>query len=89
MARFSLIDSRSIPSICGVMLTPRLLRSTDRGIFNTVNAQRSDVTVSFDDIFYLRPRIITVADGSTEMIPITHELLSQYVGTSREIIARN
>jgi CRP/FNR family cyclic AMP-dependent transcriptional regulator len=28
-------------------------------------------------------------DGSTEMIPITHELLSQYVGTSREIITQH
>ena len=25
-------------------------------------------------------------DGSTEMMPFTHELLSQYVGTSREIV---
>ena len=25
-------------------------------------------------------------DGSTQMIPFTHELLSQYVGTSREIV---
>jgi CRP/FNR family transcriptional regulator len=25
-------------------------------------------------------------DGSVQMIPVTHELLSQYVGTSREII---
>lgn len=28
-------------------------------------------------------------DGSTEMIPLTHELLSQYVGTSREIITQH
>jgi CRP/FNR family transcriptional regulator len=26
------------------------------------------------------------ADGSVEMMPLTHELLSQYVGTSREIV---
>ena len=26
------------------------------------------------------------ADGTTEMMPFTHELLSQYVGTSREIV---
>jgi len=25
-------------------------------------------------------------DGSVQMIPFTHELLSQYVGTSREIV---
>jgi TonB-dependent receptor len=41
------------------------LRNIDRGLFNTTNAQRTGVTVSFDDIFYLRPRVITVADGAT------------------------
>ena len=25
-------------------------------------------------------------DGSTRMVPFTHEMLSQYVGTSREIV---
>ena len=29
-----------------------------------------------------------VEDGSVQMIPFTHELLSQYVGTSREIVIR-
>lgn len=28
----------------------------------------------------------TIADDSVQMIPFTHELLSQYVGTSREIV---
>ncbi|MFM1746774.1 MAG: hypothetical protein RLZZ188_440 [Verrucomicrobiota bacterium] len=41
------------------------LRNMDRGLFNNTNAQRAGVTVSFDDIFYLRPRVITVADGAT------------------------
>jgi CRP/FNR family cyclic AMP-dependent transcriptional regulator len=27
-------------------------------------------------------------DGSTQMMPLTHELLSQYVGTSREIVTQ-
>jgi len=26
------------------------------------------------------------SDGSVRMIPLTHELLSQYVGTSREVV---
>jgi CRP/FNR family transcriptional regulator, cyclic AMP receptor protein len=26
------------------------------------------------------------ADGTVQMIPITHEVLSQYVGTSREVV---
>ncbi len=42
-----------------------VLRGFDRGFFNTVNAQRSGVTVSFDEIFYLRPNVITVTDGAT------------------------
>ncbi len=41
------------------------LRNMDRGLFNTTNAQRTGVTVSFDDIFYLRPRVITVTEGAT------------------------
>ena len=42
-----------------------VLRGFDRGFFNTVNAQRTGVTVSFSDIFYLRPNVITVTDGTT------------------------
>jgi len=42
-----------------------VLRGFDRGFFNTVNAERSGVTVSFSDIFYLRPQVITVTDGVT------------------------
>ncbi len=41
------------------------LRNIDRGLFNTTTAQRNGVTVSFDDIFYLRPRVLTVTDGTT------------------------
>jgi TonB-dependent receptor len=41
------------------------LRNMDRGLFNNTTAQRTGVTVSLDDIFYLRPRMITVSDGVT------------------------
>jgi iron complex outermembrane recepter protein len=34
------------------------------GYFNNVQARRQGVTISFDDIYYLRPRVITVTDGS-------------------------
>jgi TonB-dependent receptor len=37
----------------------------DRGFFQGVNTQRTGVTVSFDEIFYLRPRVIAVTDGAT------------------------
>ncbi|MES2697322.1 MAG: carboxypeptidase regulatory-like domain-containing protein, partial [Verrucomicrobiota bacterium] len=40
-------------------------RDTDQGYFRIVNMQRTAVTIAFDDIFYLRPRQITVSDGAT------------------------
>ena len=41
------------------------IRDQGKGFFNSVTAVRSNVTVSFDDIFYLRPRTIAVTDGTT------------------------
>lgn len=35
-------------------------RDTDQGYFRIVNMQRTGVTIAFDDIFYLRPREISV-----------------------------
>jgi len=40
-------------------------RSTDKGFFNQVVSTRQNVTVAYDDIFYLRPGTITVTDGTT------------------------
>ncbi len=40
-------------------------RSADKGFFNQVVSTRQNVTVAFDDIFYLRPNRITVTDGTT------------------------
>ena len=40
-------------------------RDTDQGYFRVVNMTRTGVTINFDDIFYLRPRTITVTDGAT------------------------
>ncbi|MBI5692494.1 MAG: carboxypeptidase regulatory-like domain-containing protein [Verrucomicrobia bacterium] len=39
-------------------------RAVDKGYFSTATAQRSNVTVSFADIFYLRPNSITVTDAA-------------------------
>jgi TonB-dependent receptor len=39
-------------------------RDEYRGFFNSSQARRTGVTVSFDDIFYLRPNRITVTDGA-------------------------
>jgi len=40
-------------------------RSADKGYFNQVVSTRQNVTVAFDEIFYLRPARITVTDGAT------------------------
>lgn len=52
-------------------------RDTDQGYFRVVNAQRTGVTINFDDIFYLRPRQITVTDGATGA-PVNPWALSTY-----------
>ncbi len=40
------------------------VRSADKGWFRAAQASRTGVTVSFDDIFYLRPGRITVTDAA-------------------------
>ena len=40
-------------------------RDIDRGFFGALTARRSNVTVAFDDLFYLRPRSISVLDGAS------------------------
>ena len=40
-------------------------RNLDKGRFASTLARRTGVTVSFDEIFYLRPNVITVTDGVT------------------------
>ncbi len=52
-------------------------RDTDQGYFRIVNMQRTNVTIAFDDIFYLRPRTIRVTDGTTGA-PIDPFALSTY-----------
>lgn len=44
-------------------------RATDKGYFSDATAQRTGVTLAFDDIFYLRPNRITVTDtnGTTPL----------------------
>ena len=40
-------------------------RDLEKGMFGGATARRTGVTVSFSDIFYLRPGTITVTDGAT------------------------
>ncbi|HUR59733.1 MAG TPA: TonB-dependent receptor [Opitutaceae bacterium] len=44
------------------------LRNMGKGFFASVTATRPNVTISFDDIFYLRPGRITVRDGTTNAL---------------------
>ncbi len=40
------------------------VRDIDKRIFNNTQARRTDVTVAFDDMFYLRPNRITVTNAA-------------------------
>ena len=55
-------------------------RDIDKGYFQSATTSRANVTVAFSDIFYLRPRTITVKDGPTGA-PIDPYSLSSYVLT--------
>jgi iron complex outermembrane receptor protein len=59
-----------------------VLRGIDRGFFNTVTAQRTNVTVAFDQIFYLRPGVITVTDGTTGAPVDPYNLSTYAMGTT-------
>ena len=56
-------------------------RDVDKGYFNGASTQRANVTVAFADIFYLRPRVITVKDGTTGA-PVDPYSLGSYVLSS-------
>lgn len=50
---------------------------TEQGYFRNVTMQRSNVTIAFKDIFYLRPNEITVRDGPTGAL-VDPYVLSSY-----------
>ncbi len=62
----------------GYSHSTNLLRDSSRGYFGTSTARRTGVTVAFDEIFYLRPGVITVTDGATGA-PVDPYRLSNYV----------
>ena len=43
-------------------------RDRDKGFFQSATARRSGLTISFDDIFYLRPGRITVTDAAGQPV---------------------
>ncbi|MEY2880512.1 MAG: hypothetical protein RLZZ15_2892, partial [Verrucomicrobiota bacterium] len=49
----------------GWSLSTSEIRDAGKGFFNSVTATRTGLTIAFDDIFYLRPRTITVTDPAT------------------------
>ncbi len=55
-----------------------------RGFFNNSTARRTGVTVNFDDMFYLRPRVISVFDGTTGA-PLDPYNLANYSLTSASL----
>ena len=52
-------------------------RDIDTGFFNNSTVRRSNLTIQFSDIFYLRPGVITVADGTTGA-PLNPYVLSSF-----------
>jgi TonB-dependent receptor len=56
-------------------------RDVARGILRNSVAQRTNVTINFDEIFYLRPNRITVTDGTTGA-PVDPYNLNNYTLTS-------
>ena len=61
----------------GLSRSGRFNQNFDRGSFSAATARRSNVTIAFDDIFYLRPSRITVTDGSTGA-PVDPSSISTY-----------
>ncbi len=61
----------------GVSRSTRNRVDTQNGHFMNVQSRRQNVTVSFEDIFYLRPRVITVTDGATGA-PVDPNNLNNY-----------
>ncbi len=57
-------------------------RDIDKGFFNGASTQRSNVTVAFDEIFYLRPGVVRVTDGTTGAPVDPYSLSNYYLTTS-------
>src|SRR5687768_13894620 len=61
----------------GWSMSTSKVRNMGKGYFANVGANRPNVTIAFDDIFYLRPGRITVTDGTTGA-PVDPYQLSSY-----------
>lgn len=65
----------------GLSLARQTRRDIDKGYFTTTTARRTNASVSFADIFYLRPNTITVADGATGA-PLDPYTINNYAMTA-------
>ena len=63
-------------------------RSIDKGYLNNVTSVRSNVTVNFEDTFYLRPGRITVLDGATGALVDPYSLSSYSLSTGNGTSSR-
>ena len=70
-----------LEATAGVSRSGRYNQNTDIGNFSQANAQRTGVTIAFDDIFYLRPRGVTVTDTATGA-PVDYTNLANYTLTT-------
>ena len=66
----------------GVSRSTRNRLDLRNGHFMNVQSRRQNVTVAFDDIFYLRPRTITVTDGTTGAPVDPFNLGNYYLNTA-------
>ncbi len=61
-------------------------RNTESGFFDSTTARRGGLTIAFDDIFYLRPRRITVTDATGAAVnpySLSNYVVTQATGNTR------
>lgn len=57
-------------------------RNIDQGRWGSTLARRTGVTVSFDEIFYLRPNVVSVTDGTTGAAVNPYDIASYALSTA-------
>jgi len=77
-----------IEAAAGVSSSGRYNQNMDRGAFSAVTAQRTNVTINFDDNFYLRPGRITVTDGTTGAPVDPHSIDNYTLTTATGVLFR-
>ncbi len=73
----------------GLSQATNQFRDADKGYLAQSLVRRTGVTVSFDDIFYLRPRRISVADGTTGAVIDPYNLSNYALSTAGSNLGRS